>query len=472
MDRKILIVLAILIIAGFAIRVYDLSYHSYWMDESYSIASTQNMETNILPCLDSGVSYLRHLPYSVALFIFTRFGYDEFVTRLPSVIFGTLLIPVIFFYSRRLFRDDHTALIPTILITFSQFFIAWSRQARHYSLLTLLFFISLYLLDAFMHKPDKKNLLYLLIFTILTMMTHAFGAVLLVIYAAAFVINRKKLCKTDIGRGYVISAFAVMAGIVFFVLGDFGWLDIRMNYLGHYLGFIVDYYFVFFALSFAGIYILRKEKNTIPLVIGAIAAISALSFFIHLQAYRYLIYITPLLFIFSAPALAYIPQKFRDKKIRAITMLAVMAIAMSSGFIFMPKSEVWLEPETPQPDIRAAIDSIQPAEDDVIITVYTSLTELYLKKPDYWLAFDFSRMDRTEGWLKDGKDKYANVTPILDYAQFKEVTGTSKGYIILDEMSSKRIDKDIIRDIEEMELVFEKDDGPWRKVWVYRFTSS
>ena len=124
MDKKILIVLALLITAGFAIRAYDLSYHSYWMDESYSIASTQNMETNILPCLDSGLSYYRHMPYSIVLFIFTRFGYDEFVTRMPSVIFGVLLIPVIFLYSRRLFKDDYVALIPTILITFSQFFIA------------------------------------------------------------------------------------------------------------------------------------------------------------------------------------------------------------------------------------------------------------------------------------------------------------------------------------------------------------
>ena len=469
MDKKVLIVLAILITAGFAIRAYDLSYHSYWMDESYSIASTQNMETNILPCLDSGLSYYRHMPYSIVLFIFTRFGYDEFVTRMPSVIFGVLLIPVIFLYSRRLFKDDYVALIPTILITFSQFFIAWSRQARHYSLLVLLFFISLYFLDAFMHRPDKKNLVYLLIATILTMMTHAFGAVLLVVYAAAFFLNRKKLMKMDIGRGYVISAFAVMLGIIFFVLGDFGWLDIRMNYLGYYLGFIIDYYFVFFALSFAGIYILRKEKNTVPLIIGAIATIAALSFFIHLQAYRYIIYITPLLFIFSAPALAYIPQKFKDKKIKAITMLAVMAVAMSSGFIFMPKSEVWLEPETPQPDIRAAINSIDVKEDDTVITVYTSLTELYLRKPDYWLAFDFSRRDRTGDWLIDGKDRYANVTPILDYSQFKEITDSTRGYIILDEMSSKRIDKDIIRDIEGMDLVFEKDDGPWRKVWVYRY---
>ena len=471
MDRKILIVLALLIIAGFAIRAYDLSYHSYWMDESYSIKSTQNMETNILPCLNSGLSYHRHLPYSAVLFIFTRFGYDEFITRLPSVIFGVLLIPVIFFYSRRIFKDDYTALIPTILITFSQFFIAWSRQARHYSLLVLLFFMSLYLLDAFMQKPDKKNLLYLLAVTILAMMTHAFGAVLLVIYAAAFALNRKSLKKMKISTSGAASISAVMLGVTFYVLGDFGWLDIRMNYLGYYLGFIIDHYFVFFALSFAGIYIMRKNQNTVPLMIGAIAAIAALSFFVHLQAFRYLIYITPLLFIFSAPALAYMPGILGDKRLKAIAMLIIMAIAMSSGFIFMPKSQVWLEPETPQPDIRAAINSIDVKDDDVIITVYTSLTELYLKKPDYWLAFDFSRRDRTEDWIKDGKDRYANVTPILDYRQFKDVTGTSKGYIILDEMSSERIDKDIIRDIENLDLVFAKDDGPWRKVWVYRFNS-
>ncbi len=84
MDKKVLILLAVLVTWGFALRVYDLSYHSYWMDESYSVISTRNMEKYGVPMLDSGTRYFRHLPYSLVLFGATRFGYSEEVTRFPS----------------------------------------------------------------------------------------------------------------------------------------------------------------------------------------------------------------------------------------------------------------------------------------------------------------------------------------------------------------------------------------------------
>ena len=93
-----MVLLAVLVVWGFALRVYDLSYHSYWMDESYSVLSTKNIDRYGMPMFDSGTRYLRHLPYSIVLFVFGRFGYDEGIMRFPSVIFGTLLIAAVFFY--------------------------------------------------------------------------------------------------------------------------------------------------------------------------------------------------------------------------------------------------------------------------------------------------------------------------------------------------------------------------------------
>ena len=53
--------------------------------------------------------------------------------------------------------------------------------------------------------------------------------------------------------------------------------------------------------------------------------------------------------------------------------------------------------------------------------------------------------------------------------QFKEITSSSQGYIILDGMSSTRIDKNILKDLESMPVVFEKNDGFWKKIQVYRY---
>ena len=151
-------------------------------------------------------------------------------------------------------------------------------------------------------------------------------------------------------------------------------------------------------------------------------------------------------------------------------VLCLMGLAMSNNFIFVPQPEIWLEPDTPQPDIKGALASIDAGEDDTVITVYTALNELYLGKPDFWLAFDFSRMNRTGDWLnEEGRERYGNVTPILDAGQFREVTGSGHGFVVIDEMSKTRIDGEIVEDIEKMDVVFEKDEGFWTKVWVYEY---
>ncbi len=495
MDKKVLILLAVLVTWGFALRVYDLSYHSYWMDESYSVISTKNIDKYGMPMFDSGTRYFRHLPYSLVLFVFGRFGYDEGIMRFPSVIFGTLLIVVVFFYSRRLFSgvtaggadgpaigscdskaaagddaNDYMALVPACLIAFSEYFIAWSRQARHYSLFMLLFFVSLYFLCVFLDRPSKRNLLYLTLFSVLAIMTHQFAMVLLIIYFFSFAFNFRKVRRIKVSWPLVVLMAPALLYIARAIVRDVMYLDMKMNYTGHYYGFFHEQYFVFLYLSIAGVFLLRRNKSALALLFGGIIAFFLHSLLVHLLAYRYMLYLTVFLFIFAAPALLYVPRRFGDKRIQALVMAAVMGLAMSNNFIFAPQSEIWLERDTPQPDMRGALGSIDPARGDVVVTVYTALSELYLRKPDYWLAFDFSRMGRTGDWLnEDGMERYTNVTPILDAGQFIDVTGTGHGFVIVDEMSKTRIDSGIIDELEKMNVVFEKDEGFWTKVWVYEF---
>ena len=465
-----MVLLAVLVVWGFALRVYDLSYHSYWMDESYSVLSTKNIDRYGMPMFDSGTRYLRHLPYSLVLFVFGQAGYDEGIMRFPSVIFGTLLIAAVFFYSRRVFKEDYMALVPACLVCFSELLIAWSRQARHYSLLVLLFFTSLYFLQVFVDKPGKRNLLYLTLFTVLAIMTHQFAMVLLIVYFFAFLLNLRKVRGVKVDLPVLVLILPAAAYILRAVVKDVMYLDMKMNYIHEYYGFFHGQYFVFLYLSVAGVFLLRQNKSAVALLLGGIIAFFLHSLLVHLLAYRYMLYLTVLLFIFAAPALLYVPRRFKDKRVQALVMAAIMGLAMSHNFIFAPQPEIWLERDTPQPDMRGALASIDAGEDDTVITVYTALSELYLRKPDYWLAFDFSKMGRTGAWLnEDGREVYTNVSPILDAAQFIEVTGMGHGYVIIDEMSKTRIDGGIIDELEKMDVVFEKDEGFWTKVWVYEY---
>ena len=388
MDKKVLILLAVLVVWGFALRVHDLSHHSYWMDESYSVLSAKNMEEYGVPMFDSGVKYFGQMPYTAVLYGATRFGYSESITRFPSVLFGTLLIVVIYFFSRRLLKDSYMALIPATLITFSELFIAWSRQARHYSLFVLLFFTSLYMLDVFLSKPTQKNLIYLFFSTILAMMTHPYGMVLLIIYFFSFVAHFRELASIKLDWKSALLLIPLVAYILFKIKNGLLFFDMQINYLSSYFHFFEQQYFAFLYLSILGICLLRKNRNIYPLIAGGIIAFFMHSLLVPLHADRYMLYLTPFLFIFAAPALAFIPKMCKDRRVAGILMIAILGYSMSYNFIFQPTSTVWLEMDAPQPDIRAALHSIDVTEDDTIITVYTALTELYLQKPDYWLAFD------------------------------------------------------------------------------------
>ncbi len=474
MDKKVLILLAVLLMWGFAIRVYDLSYHSYWMDESYSVLSTMNMERYGIPMFDSDTRYLRHLPFSAVLFVFGRFGYDEWMMRFPSVVFGTLLIAAVFFYSRRVFGEDdagdYMALIPACFVCFSELFVAWSRQARHYSLFVLLFFVSLYFLMVFVKKPCGRSLLYLTGFTVLAVMTHQFAMVLLIVYFFTFLFycGRFKGVRVSLPVwALILPAFAYIGQAI---VKDVMILDMKMNYTRQYYGFFHEQYFVFLYVSVIGVFLLRRNKGAMALFLGGAVAFFLHSMLVHLMAYRYMLYLTVFLFIFAAPAFFYVARQFRDKRVSLVVMVVILGLAMSHNSVFAPQSKLWLESDTPQPDMRGALNAIDASNDDTVITVYTALTEIYLRKPDYWLAFDFSKMNNTRGWLNDeGMERYTNVTPILDAGQFSEVVSSGHGYVIIDEMSKMRIDREIVSEVEGMKVVFEKDDGFWTKVWVYEF---
>ena len=126
--RYLLILMAI----GFFFRVYYLGFQSFWMDESFTINAAQGILKHGYPLMDSGVVYGSYFlnTYLVAFFI-KLFGLTEFSTRFVSVIFGTLMIPLMYFFGKQ-FGDRRVGWLTAVLVTFSAWEILWSRQARMY----------------------------------------------------------------------------------------------------------------------------------------------------------------------------------------------------------------------------------------------------------------------------------------------------------------------------------------------------
>ena len=86
--------LIIIIFAGALLRLYHLGQLSLWMDEIFSMLEAQRSIIEIFTTKTRlfGYAPLHHFFTHLALY----FGKSEFIVRLPSVVFGTATIYLIF----------------------------------------------------------------------------------------------------------------------------------------------------------------------------------------------------------------------------------------------------------------------------------------------------------------------------------------------------------------------------------------
>ena len=102
---KTLPAVLILMILGFIIRIYSLSYQSLWIDEGFSLNAALSVLKHGIPLMDSGSYYLGTIlhTYLLSLFILV-FKNEIFAGRLLSVLFGTLTIPLVYYLGKNNFK--------------------------------------------------------------------------------------------------------------------------------------------------------------------------------------------------------------------------------------------------------------------------------------------------------------------------------------------------------------------------------
>lgn len=166
-------------LAGLIIRLVALAhYGDFWGDEMFSFVYSQKpwlaslrfwaMETN------------PPLHMVLLKFWWYLFPATEVWARLPSVIFGTTSIPVLYLFSKKLFTE-HTAIIAAILIALSPYHIFISATARGYALFLLLVILSFYFFHAFFiaGETTKKNYWLFGLITLGLLYTHLTSLLLL-----------------------------------------------------------------------------------------------------------------------------------------------------------------------------------------------------------------------------------------------------------------------------------------------------
>ncbi|MBI3366454.1 glycosyltransferase family 39 protein, partial [Candidatus Roizmanbacteria bacterium] len=167
--------LLIIIIAGFLFRLKGIQdNHSFWADEGYISSFARDIVMGKLS-IAQGVYKVWYQPLQIlttSIFFFI-FGISEFSARLPSVIIGSVGIVFAYFVAQKL-SSTWGGLLAAFAYGFSQLNLANATQAKPYTIITVLFFMNIYLyllLTESNNSQDHKVLFHIAIIILSTLAT-------------------------------------------------------------------------------------------------------------------------------------------------------------------------------------------------------------------------------------------------------------------------------------------------------------
>lgn len=166
-------VLIFILIASFLVRLYKISDKSLWLDEGLSVfLATQKTYLDIL----AEITYSRQSPL---YFLFLSswidfFGNSELALRLPSAIFGTLVVYMTYKTGKLLFNSQ-IGLLGSLISSVSVFQLNFSQLARPYTISIFLCLTSVYFLIKLLENWNVKYVFCYAIITITFLYIHPVG---------------------------------------------------------------------------------------------------------------------------------------------------------------------------------------------------------------------------------------------------------------------------------------------------------
>jgi 4-amino-4-deoxy-L-arabinose transferase-like glycosyltransferase len=149
--RTLTVVLALVILAGFALRAHDLGRKSFWYDE------LRQIEVARMPLAQWNEALITHaarpLDYYLtrALLGYTR---SEWLLRFPALMWGTLTIAVTYQLGRKLLGRAEGA-IAAFLVALSATGVSFSQELRPYALYALIAAVSYWALITGLHRGSR-----------------------------------------------------------------------------------------------------------------------------------------------------------------------------------------------------------------------------------------------------------------------------------------------------------------------------
>lgn len=268
-------IIVIVLVASF-LRLYNIDYQSLWMDEIYTlnVASHKHTFSQIISevNLREGFPYLYFLIMHV---LFSLFGEDSLVARLPSAIFGIISVYFMYKLGKELIHKT-AGYIAAILLAINEFSIYYSQDARPYAFYLFSLILSYYLLIKFLKNSTMRNTYIYGIGLGLLLNTNFFSTInviaqglllLLFIYQSEKTELKSRIKKTSIIVG-IAFLFFIPNIYKFYTLTKFtsGWIpaptnDGLTNILKEFMGNSEILIFLYLPLFYYFLHLCFKAKK-------------------------------------------------------------------------------------------------------------------------------------------------------------------------------------------------------------------
>jgi uncharacterized membrane protein len=165
-----------LIVAGLLIRIINIGFQIMNNDELWTIAySSPSLSVQQIIVQSLSTDCNPPLYYLLAHFSMSIFGETATAIRIPSLIFGVLLIPCMYLVGKE-YKDELFGLLCAAFITFSYNFVFYAKYGRSYSMALVWVALAFYFFQRIL-KGDNRAGIWFGLFAILSVWTHLFTAI-------------------------------------------------------------------------------------------------------------------------------------------------------------------------------------------------------------------------------------------------------------------------------------------------------
>jgi len=468
-------------------RASQLGIASFWIDEAFSIEAALSIFDRKLQFLLSGIDPsqggergpLYHYLLSLVIRLFEA---SATAVRWPSVLAGILLVVSSVLFCWRYF-GLRSAVVLAILSSFSYWYIAWSRQAREYMLLTLLVWLGLFVIYWLWKRPISEWLKATIIAAIVLISTgvHIFGLVLLAAIFFRWVTPRIFAAQgASAWRWGVVIVLSTLVPLAILrqALNSSGW------YFDIYGGFILNTYWPLIIpislLWFAEKTQLQKEL-LFWLGITSLYGLVFISAAVPLVNPRYVFFLTPVLYLFSAVGIGlFLPE--RKAFFTVVTAASILLFTAFDLLVWTAQPEYKLESQkgrggfvyyTPQPDFKDAYQYINTRLGDInLVTPYPVISRRYRKRDDIMVidagVSNYLTNRRNEIRFEPyTKIFYANANALIQMLnQLNEV------YVLVDQHALQRVSFPLKTMITSGTLLKKWAKSPYSDLYLYKLNKN